>query len=311
VSPLAAHLVCLTLVAADLQSRILRLNAFLRGLGHPISQRESLITNLLADAGSALTPLRLGGEPGRILGLFRAGVPAAAVFSTLGIEVIVTWPLTLLVGAGLAAAWAPQWLQVALPGLIQSARHHLPLLVGIALLCLLAVPFGWAWLRVAGHRPVRSFRRVLVYWRRMPRSVLLVSVPLTLVNILARTALLPVLALSEAVHPPLGVMLVGSFGLVYSQLFLPTPSGVGAVELGFFGGAAGEFGIRETELLLWWRFYSVGLTAVLGVFAALRLYGRVPLMRGLTQVARRGRQGGRADERTSGRADQTDGADGR
>jgi uncharacterized membrane protein YbhN (UPF0104 family) len=296
VSPIAAHMICLALVAADLLARVFRLNAFLGGVGHPVSQRESLIVNLLADAGSALTPLRLGGEPGRVLGLLHAGVPAAAVFSTLSIEVVVTWPLTILVGGVLAAAWAPEWLQVALPGLIRFARRHAGLLLGIALLCLMLIPLGWAWFRQAGHRPLRSFKRVLVYWRRMPPSVLAVSALLTLVNILSRTAMLPVLALSLPHHPPLGVMLVGSFALVYSQLFLPTPSGVGAVEFGFLAGAAGQFGTGDTELLLWWRFYSVILTAALGVFALFRVYGWAAFTQGWARLVR-------ADRRAGGRAD--------
>ncbi len=59
-------------------------------------------------------------------------------------------------------------------------------------------------------------------------------------------------------------MLVGSFALLYSQLLLPTPSGAGAVELGFLGGAAGDLGDRAGWLLLAWRFYTNGAGVVLG-----------------------------------------------
>ena len=70
--------------------------------------------------------------------------------------------------------------------------------------------------------------------------------------------MLPVLALTLPEHPPFGVMLVGSFVLLYAQLVLPTPAGAGAVDLGFLGGMAGDLGADETGLLLAWRFWTVG-----------------------------------------------------
>ena len=68
-------------------------------------------------------------------------------------------------------------------------------------------------------------------------------------------------------------MALGSFALLYSQLVLPTPSGAGAVELGFLGGAAGDLGQNEGWLLLAWRFYTNGLGLFLGVWLALSIYG--------------------------------------
>jgi len=68
-------------------------------------------------------------------------------------------------------------------------------------------------------------------------------------------------------------MMVGSFALLYSQLLLPTPSGAGAVELGFLGGAAGDLGSDQGWLLLAWRFYTNGLGVLLGVWLAARIYG--------------------------------------
>jgi uncharacterized membrane protein YbhN (UPF0104 family) len=71
----------------------------------------------------------------------------------------------------------------------------------------------------------------------------------------------------------LGPMMLGSFALLYSQLVLPTPSGAGAVELGFLGGAAGDLGNDQGWLLLWWRFYTSGLGVILGVWVAAQIYG--------------------------------------
>jgi uncharacterized membrane protein YbhN (UPF0104 family) len=68
-------------------------------------------------------------------------------------------------------------------------------------------------------------------------------------------------------------MLLGSFALLYSQLVLPTPSGAGAVELGFLGGAAGDMGEHQGWLLLAWRFYTNGIGVVIGIWLAAQIYG--------------------------------------
>jgi uncharacterized membrane protein YbhN (UPF0104 family) len=96
--------------------------------------------------------------------------------------------------------------------------------------------------------------------------------PLSLVAIAARVAILPVLALSLADPPPMTLLIFGSFSLLYSQMVLPTPSGAGVVELGFVGGAAGELG-SNGSLLLAWRFYTTGLGVLLGVWFATKIYG--------------------------------------
>jgi uncharacterized membrane protein YbhN (UPF0104 family) len=96
-------------------------------------------------------------------------------------------------------------------------------------------------------------------------------------------AILPVLALTLPSPPAMGPLVVGSFALLYSQLVLPTPSGAGAVELGFLGGAAGDLGSGEGWLLLAWRVYTNGIGVLLGVVLAVRIYGW-PALR---QLARR------------------------
>jgi hypothetical protein len=44
------------------------------------------------------------------------------------------------------------------------------------------------------------------------------------------------------------------------------------VELGFMGGAAGEFS-SDGWLLVAWRFYTTGLGVLLGVWFAAKIYG--------------------------------------
>ena len=106
---------------------------------------------------------------------------------------------------------------------------------------------------------------------------------MTLVNLATRVAILPVLALTLPDPPAIGPLTVGSFALLYSQLILPTPSGAGAVELGFLGGAAGDLGAGEGGLLLAWRIYTNGIGVLLGVVLAAHIYGWTALR----QLARR------------------------
>ena len=122
------------------------------------------------------------------------------------------------------------------------------------------------------RRMRRSMARVRVYWRRMPRWPLVVGMPLSLVSIAARVAILTVLALSLAAPPATGLLIFASFTLLYSQMVLPTPSGAGVVELGFVGGVAGEVG-SDGSLLLAWRWYTTGLGVLLGVWFAAKIYG--------------------------------------
>jgi len=96
---------------------------------------------------------------------------------------------------------------------------------------------------------------------------------MTVVNLVTRTAILPVLAMALPDPPAFGPMMLGSFALLYSQLVLPTPAGVGGVEFGFLAGAAGSFSQHEGLLLLLWRFFTVGFGVLVGGIFLVRLYG--------------------------------------
>jgi uncharacterized membrane protein YbhN (UPF0104 family) len=267
------------LVAADLLARVWRIQWIVQGLGHPVTAKDAFILNAFGDAACALTPLRIGGEPARLAGMLRSGVPAPAAFVGISFEVLAAWPVIILAVAWLGWEYAPAWWNSAGPRLSAAAEEAWP---WVALVVLASIVAWYYARRVASpitrhlQRPVR---RALVYWRRMPRWPLVASVPLSLINLVTRTAILPVLALTLAHPPALGPMMLGSFALLYSQLVLPTPSGAGAVELGFLGGAAGDLGDDQAWLLLAWRFYTNGIGVILGVWLAAQIYGWPALRR--------------------------------
>jgi uncharacterized membrane protein YbhN (UPF0104 family) len=265
-------------VLADLVARAFRIQWLLRGVGQRIRWRDAFVINAFGEAGCALTPLRLGGEPSRLAGMVGAGVPAPAAVVAIAVEVLAAWPVILTVAAVMIWFFAPAWWASAWPALRSSVALVWPWALAVLLLTLLVGWIASRWARASGQ-PIRPRSRLAAYWRQMPRSPVLASAPCTLVNVLSRTALLPVLALTLPQHPPLGAMLLGSFGLLYSQLLLPTPAGLGAVDLGLLAGAAGDLGAGETGVLLAWRFYSVGFGALLGIGFALKIYGWAALRR--------------------------------
>jgi lysylphosphatidylglycerol synthase-like protein len=266
-------------VLADLLARSFRIRWLLGGLGARIRFRDAFTLNTFGEAGCALTPLRLGGEPSRLAGMLGAGVPLGTAITGIAIEVLTAWPVIISVAVVLAVCFAPTWWRDAWPEFRLALVAAWPWLLAVLVATLIAVWIASRWAELFGRVVKRPLNEMAQHWRGLPRSVLIATAPCTLINVVSRTALLPVLACTLPTHPPLGVLLLGSFGLLYSQLFLPTPAGLGAVDLGLLAGAAGNLGAGETGVLLAWRFYSVGLGAGLGLLLALRIYGWSALRR--------------------------------
>ena len=284
--PLAAHGICLGLVAIDLAARALRIRACTRAAGHPITVRHAVQLNAWGDAAAGLTPLRAGGEAARLAGLLRAGVPAAQAFLAIGVEVILAYPVVFAFGGVLLWRYAPAWWSQAAPALRGRLDEGWPWLALVMALSLAAGIGAWRWRRVPLREPERGARRLRAGGARLPWPALLVCLPTSLVNVVTRTLVLPVLAATLPAPPAPGVLLVGSFVLLYSQLVLPTPAGVGAVDLALLGGAAGQLD-GGVSLLVAWRFYTVGAGVLLGVGLALQAFGVGPLRRAVTRFVRR------------------------
>lgn len=268
--PLAC-LLCVSLMVADLLVRSVRLRCFLRGAGLRPRLSALCVTILFGDGAGAVTPMRLGGEPARWLGLRQAGVPAGAGVAVLAVEMVSYLSIVALSGA--AAAWllgADWWASVG-PRLAARMDALLPALVVVAAASVAA----WLWVR--RRRATRpAFPQAAPAVAAMRGALgwpLLAAIPLTLASISARLAILPVLAQSLPEPPPVGVLVMGSFALIYGQLFFPTPGGAGAVELLASAGTAGELGGSAGPVFLAWRAISTGLPVVAGFGLAVWWYG--------------------------------------
>lgn len=248
--------------------------------------RQAFLLNAWGDAAAGLTPMRLAGEPARLAGLLRADVPAATSFMAIGLEVIVAYPVVFLVGGGLLWRHAPDWWSHAGPGIRDALGRGWPWALAVSLGTVLVWLAVWRRKRLSLHGPGRARERVRRFGTPPSPGSIIGGIPTSFVNVAARTLMLPVLALTLPSHPPLGVLLVGSFVLLYSQLVLPTPAGAGAVDLGFLGGLAGNLGPAQAGLLLAWRFWSVGAGILLGVALAVHTFGRQPLLAAVRRVTR-------------------------
>lgn len=268
--PLACAL-CAALLAVDLLARSLRLHWLLRGAGYRLPVPSLCASILFGDAAAAVTPMRLGGEPARWLGLLSGGVPARVAAAVLALEMVSY--LSVVAVSGAAAAWllgAGWWADVG-PRLGARAGEGLPWV--IAVVAASAAVWVWVRRRRARRSAPAAPAPTVVALRGALGWPLVAVVPLTLASITARLAMLPVLAQTLPDPPAPGVLIMGSFALIYGQLFFPTPGGAGAVELLASAGTAGELGGTAGPVFLAWRAITTGIPVVLGFALAVRRYG--------------------------------------
>ena len=261
---LVLHGITLGLVVVEILVRAVRLRVLL-GRSQAPGILDAVAANAYGDAASAITPARIGGDPARFLGL--KGVPTPAVLVVLAAERVIDLSLA-AVGAlvALIALGGRGFRDVTVLIDRLTSQAMQPWVLAVAAVLALG---GVAAYRLR-HRfpPVveQSLREALRETRRLSAGVVATAAGLTALSMLARVAILPVLLLAYVpVADPLPVF-VGSFALIYSQLFLPTPGGAGGVELGFVVSTAPLLPSEDVAgLLITWRVYSLLLPAGLGL----------------------------------------------
>jgi uncharacterized membrane protein YbhN (UPF0104 family) len=240
---------------------------------------QAITLNAYGDAASAVTPARLGGDPARFLGFRRAGVETPRALAGLAVEALIDWLLLALAAVLLGLAFADTAAAGVGRLMTLATGRTARILIGavVALALVSAALARWYRRRHPLPLPGGAAAWLAASWRHARglggRTVLLAAM-LTTVSMVARTAILPVLAAGLPGLDPRAALL-GSFALLYGQLALPTPAGAGAVELGFVGGFAESMSPRAlAALLLAWRLYTLILGAALGgVLAAMTAVG--------------------------------------
>lgn len=252
------HGVAFGLVLTDMVLRAFRSQVLM-----PMPFRRAISVNTCADAASAVTPGRIGGDPVRFLAWRRAGHAPSSILMVCGSEIVAD--IVSLVLVGIALSWAfPAVERRFGAALVRTARD------------------GWPWALALGGL---AWGSVLVTRRYVPQHVVSVSAALreawheararspasliaatilTIAALVARCAILPVLLVGV---PGLGLgqVLVGSAALVYGQQLAPTPAGIGAVELGAVAGLGGVVHPATLAMVvIIWRTYALVLGSLAG-----------------------------------------------
>jgi len=269
------HLLAILLLALDVMVRAWRIQLSVWCAGGRLSLWHAVRLNLYGEGASALTPNRLGGEPARFVGMTESGLRVVPALVGLGVEVAAEWPVFLLMAAGLAIYYVPDFETQAAMWL----RHHLASdLVAIELAVLLVLLAIYLIQKVvkAGtirHRVRRQWRVAWAHVRRAPWWVMAANAGLTAVSLAARAAILPALAYGMSDAPDFDEMFFGALALLAAPLIVPLPSGGGGIEAAFLRGFAGDFGDEQVKMLLFWRVYSFIVLSVLGVYTLIHSLG--------------------------------------
>ncbi len=279
-----AGALCGILVASDMACRSLRLRLLLALAvpGRGMRLRDALLATTFGDAAAAVTPMRAGGGPARLLVLRRSGVRLPAALAVLAADLAASLVLAVPLGALLFWHLVPDGAAAA-RRLWGTGRA--PLVAAGLLVAALAL--GTAAARVRGSAP--RLVRLATEVRGALRWQLLACVPLTAASVASRLALLPVLLQTLPSPAAPGDALRASFLLLFGQLLVPSPSGVGAVELAFLSGMVGDLGGVGPAFVLW-RACTVGVPVTVGFGLALHVHGRKAVLQVLRTRRHRGRR---------------------
>jgi uncharacterized membrane protein YbhN (UPF0104 family) len=270
------HLVALGLLALDLLVRAWRIQLAVWASGGSLGFWNAIRLNFYGEVASVLTPNRLGGEPARFLGLNEARVRPVKSIVAIGVEVAAEWPVFAILGVAVLAYYVPDWHVTARHWLHRHRAEQLVAIEVVALVVLVAIYLLQRMARAGTipHRARRQWRVALIHVRRAPLWALILGMVLTATSLAARGLVLPALAWSlPAPRPRFATMFLGSMTLLHAPLVLPIPAGSGGIEVAFLSGFAGDFGEAQVPLLVWWRFYTTVLLAVIGGFLLIRNVG--------------------------------------
>jgi uncharacterized membrane protein YbhN (UPF0104 family) len=269
------HLLALAALGVDVVVRAWRIQLAAWTAGGALRFWPAVRLNMYGEAASTLTPNRLGGEAARFAGLTEAGLRSVTALVAVGVEVAAEWPVFFVMFAVLLLHYVTDWRAAAEHWLRRHIAADLVLIELVALGVLVAIYLIQRMVKAGAirHRVRRQWRVAWAHVRRAPLWVQALNAALTAISLAARGVILPVLAWGMADRPPVGQMFFGALTLLVSPLAVPLPSGGGGIEVIFLSGFAGDFGDHAVSMLLWWRFYSVILLTILGVYLMVHSLG--------------------------------------
>ncbi|HEX5829497.1 MAG TPA: lysylphosphatidylglycerol synthase domain-containing protein [Gemmatimonadaceae bacterium] len=279
--PLGAHLLAVAAVVGEVSTRASKLCFSARALRIPLRFRTAVRTCLGGDFGASITPSRSGSEPGRFMILAQDRLPVVGVLLILFLELFLEMlSLAAIVGV-LAIVFHGSGRVVG--GLVGVVGGYAVFVLGggaaayaLSRRSANGPPPRWAswiWLHAgrwrAIQRALRQLRSSVHGLRDADVGLMMGAMGFSIVHVLLRLAILPVLVLAVAPETTLAPLLLWPLALLYGGAAAPAPAGGGLIEFTFkmaLGGVipAAVFGAA----LVWWRFYTFYLYLVLGALAA-------------------------------------------
>ena len=283
VLPPAAHVAALGAMLLEIIARTGRSKLTAISLKIPASFEAVLRSILGGDFAAAITPGRVGTEPARFLVLAEAGTPTPSVLLLLYAEALQE-VLSLIMIVGVFAFLFHDVLGGSLSALIGLIGAHAALIFGVGGVGVLLArrntsgpPPLWAerlglnagrWRAV--QRWLRRLRSSIAGIREVRWSVALLAFGATMVHVLARLAILPLIVFASGATPPLVPLLIWPLAFIYyGGVIPPVPGGGGLVEIAFRIALGGTIPSRLLgATLIWWRFYTFYAYIMLGALAA-------------------------------------------
>ena len=280
--PLWAHALAVLAVATEVLTRALKIGWSAQALRIPLPYGLSVRTCLGGDFGAAITPSRSGAEPARFLILAEGGLRPSDVLMILFMELFLEMLSLVVIAIGLALAF-PNAGPVMGP-IVTMIGGYAAVILGIG-------AFGAAvarrnahgppprWARRIGLHPMR-WRRIQLQLRQLRISIdylkharmgmMALSLAASIVHVLTRLALLPLIVYSlGATNADLSRLILWPLAFLYGGAVVPLPGGGGVIEVAFrqlFHKMMVPNVLSAS--LVWWRFYTLYLYILLGAIAA-------------------------------------------
>jgi glycosyltransferase 2 family protein len=275
--PLWAHAACLAAAALELLTRAIKIRLSGTAVRIPFTVWTAIRVSLGGDFAGAITPAKSGTEPARFLVLREAGLPAADALVILFLELFLEMLSLATLAAVLAFVLGGSSTEVR--GLLGMVGAYSTFVIGGGILGYIAArkwsagpPPPWTrrfhlgddrWRHI--QRSLRHLRVNVVKLRSARWWVLAGALVFSILHVLMRLTVLPIVVWSLGVRTALGPLVLWPLAIIYGGAVAPAPAGGGLIEVAFRGALGGHipapvFGAA----LLWWRVYTFYILLVGG-----------------------------------------------
>ena len=275
--PLWGHLACFAAASLELLTRSIKIRLSGAALRIPLRVRTSLRVSLGGDFGGSITPARSGAEPARFLILRESGLPVADSLMILFLELFLEMVSLATLAVGLAFALGSSSAEVR--GLVGMVVAYSTFVIGAGFIGYTAAqrwgngpPPGLArrfnldgerWHVV--QRSLRHLRDNVTKLRTARWWLLGASLTFSLLHVLMRLSVLPIVVYALGVRTSLGPLVLWPLAIIYGGAAAPVPAGGGLIEVAFRGALGSPIPLQMMGAsLLWWRVYTFYILLVGG-----------------------------------------------